>query len=116
MISYYQMLMEEKRQQIRRLNSCRGELQGKQSEFQSKETKFKEPELTARTWHGQHANQFNSTRESGILTPYLEVSGSQFQNAYSSIDNKITLLQSEIRSLESVIAQLRAQEAAERQR
>ncbi|KZE38549.1 hypothetical protein AV656_06480 [Bhargavaea cecembensis] len=114
MISYYQMLMEEKRQQIRRLNSCRGELQGKQGEFQQNELKCMEPELTPKTWHGNLASAFDEIRETGIKTPYQDVSGPQFDAAYTAISVKIGELEAEIASLESIVAQLRAAEAAER--
>ncbi|MCW1928788.1 YwqH-like family protein [Bhargavaea beijingensis] len=114
MISYYQMLVEEKRQQVRRLNSCRGELQGKQGEFQQSEPKCMEPELTPKTWHGNLAKAFDEIRQIGIKTPYRDVSGPQFDAAYAAISVKITKLEAEIASLEAIIAQLRAAEAAAR--
>ncbi|EMR07766.1 hypothetical protein C772_00094 [Bhargavaea cecembensis DSE10] len=114
MIGYYLMLIELKRQQIRRLNTCQGELQGKQGEFQQNEPKCMEPELTTKTWHGNLATAFDEIRETGIKTPYQDVSGPQFDAAYSAISAKIAELEAEIASLEAIVAQLRAAEAAAR--
>lgn len=112
MIGYYLMLIAEKREQIRRLNVCQGELQGKQGEFQQNEPKCMEPELTLKTWHGNLATAFDEIREAGIKSPYQEVSGTQFDAAYSAISAKIASLEAEIASLEAIVAQLRAAEAA----
>ncbi|SIT70669.1 YwqH-like family protein [Edaphobacillus lindanitolerans] len=115
MIGYYMMLLQVKRQQIARLTACRGQLEGKQGEFQANEPKCTEPELTAKTWFGSLADKFDEIRESGIKAPYQDIQGTQFSAAYSAIAAKIAELQAEIASIEAIIAQLRAAEDAKAQ-
>lgn len=76
------------------------------------EHKCLEPELSATTWQGRHATDFQAIREEGIHTAYLEIAGTQFANVYSAIAAKIASLQAEIASIQQTIERLLAEEAA----
>ncbi len=96
-----------------RLKSCQSSLQGKQQEFSTNEHKCLEPELTVRTWHGKHGSDFDNIREAQIHTPYLEIVGAQFSEAFAAIAAKIASLLKEIASIEETIARILAEQAAE---
>ncbi len=115
MLGYYIALLAKKKEDLQRLTACQSSLQGKQSEFNTNEPKCLEPELTATTWQGTHADKFDDIRESGIHTSYVDISGSQFSNVFSAISAKISELIAEIASIEQIIANLRAEQARQNQ-
>src|SRR6185437_8593392 len=84
-----------------------------QQEFSSNEHKCLEPELTVRTWHGEHASKFDDIRDAGIHAPYLEIIGAQFSKVFTVIAEKIASLLMEIASIERIIASILAEQAAE---
>lgn len=88
MPAYYYLLKAEKQQEIVKLNSCQSSLQGVQGEFQQNTDKCLEPELTLKTWHGNHATNFDNIREAGIHMPYVEIAGAQFAKVYDAIAKK----------------------------
>lgn len=115
MPGYYYALLAKKREDVQRLTACNSSLQGKQSEFNTNETKCLEPEHTATTWHGTHADKFDDIRESGIHTSYVDISGSQFSNVFSAISARISELNAEIISIEQTIANILAEQERQRQ-
>ncbi len=114
MLSYYTALLAKKQLEVQRLKACKAALSGKQSEFQANQRKCLEPHLTAMTWHGNLADQFDNIREGGIEASYLEIVGSQFNAVFTAIDNKIASLEAEIEQIKRIIEEIKAREAAER--
>lgn len=108
MLSFYYAEKARKEREVERLQECRSSLEGKQGEFNDNEPKCLEPELTLKTWHGNHASDFDDIRDAGIHTPYLEIAGEQFQKVYDKIADKIASLQAEIAELQRLIDQILA--------
>ena len=115
MIGFYIALKAKKMKDVARLQACKGELSGKQSEFHDNEKKCMEPELTLTTWHGNHADEFDEVREADIHASYVELSGDQFTKAYDAIDAKIAELNAEIESIQATIDRLLAEQEAARE-
>ncbi|WP_301107137.1 DUF5082 family protein [Sporosarcina sp.] len=109
MLFYYYALKAKKQRDVERLNACQGELQTIQSEFTDNAWKCLDPELTTMTWQGKHANDFEDIRNSGIHSPYLEITGEQFEKVFNAIMTKITELIAEIASIQQTIDRLLAE-------
>ncbi|MFJ7932760.1 DUF5082 domain-containing protein [Sporosarcina sp. NPDC096371] len=112
MLGYYYAQLRKKKEEVSRLNVCQSSLQGKQQEFSANDQKCLDPELAAKTWHGNHASKFEDIREAGIHAPYMEMAGTQFSKAFTAIADKIASLLAEIASIEQTIARILAEQAA----
>ncbi|WMT18242.1 YwqH-like family protein [Parageobacillus toebii] len=110
-LSYLYALLREKERQLMRLQTCQSQLLQCQSEFFQQEHLCTKPELTAKTWHGSRAEQFDSIRNSGILWQYRAIEHEQFDDTLQALQNKIVQLQNEISELRSSIANLEAKQA-----
>lgn len=115
MPGYYYVLLAKKKEDLQRITGCETSLQGKQSEFNTSESKCLDPELTATTWQGTHADKFDDIRESGIHASYVEISGNQFSNVFSAISTRISELNTEIASIEQTIASILAEQESQRE-
>jgi hypothetical protein len=105
-ISYLYALLREKERQLMRLQECQSQLLQCQSEFFQHEHLCTKPELTAKTWYGSRADQFDSIRDTGILLQYRAIENEQFADTFQVLQNKIIQLQNEINELRSTIAAL----------
>ncbi|MCA1029243.1 DUF5082 domain-containing protein [Cytobacillus kochii] len=114
-ISYYTALLQQKKNELARLHTCNGQLEGTQQEFSHFRRTVLQPELTPHTWHGQNANEFEQKRES-MLSSYDDLQGNQFNQVFNSLQNKMQSLQSEIQSIQQTISYLEAQERAKNQK
>ncbi|MFC0190211.1 DUF5082 family protein [Fictibacillus aquaticus] len=103
-------LLRKKQEHLIRLNNCQSELAECQSDFQRNQHLCTKPELSAMTWEGVLAKQFDNLRENGILSAYEEIQGSQFQTVFSAIDTKKSQLHEEIRSIQESISALQLAE------
>lgn len=108
-IGYYTALLHQKKNELARLHTCNGQLEGTQQEFSHFRRTVLQPELTPHTWHGQNANEFEEKREN-MLASYDDIQGSQFNQVFDSLQSKIQHLQSEIQSIQQTISYLEAQE------
>ena len=108
MLSFLYAEKARKEREVERLNECRNSLQGKQGEFNANEPKCLEPELTLKTWHGEHASDFEDIRDSGIHAPYLEIAGEQFRKVFEKIAQKIASLKLEIAEIQRQIDRILA--------
>lgn len=106
-------LKAKKQKEIEELQKCRGLLEKKQGEFNENADKCLDPELTDKKWHGNHATEFDDIRVSGIHTPYLEIAGAQFSDAFAVIAEKITSLLKEIEEIQQMIDSILAARAAQ---
>ncbi|QQK77579.1 DUF5082 family protein [Salicibibacter cibarius] len=77
------------REDLQRLQECRARLISRQSTLDSAKSDFKEPELTADTWHGEHATKFDDIRDSGIVTPYDNLADVKVPEAIDQVDARI---------------------------
>lgn len=111
MLSYYYALLRKKQEEVRRLQACQEGLQQKQQEFHKHAPKCIEPELTQRTWHGRHANDFDDIRVAGIDDAYKEIAGPQFANVFQAVTDKLTSLQEEIETIQRAIVSILAAQA-----
>ncbi|MCM3180968.1 YwqH-like family protein [Cytobacillus horneckiae] len=109
-IGYYYNLLQEKKAQLARLQSCNGKLQGTQQEFAHYKNTVLQPELSASTWQGNLANQFEDIRNSGMLSSYQDIQSNQFNQVFSSLHSKIQQINNEISSIQHTITYLEAQE------
>ncbi|WP_102026522.1 YwqH-like family protein [Salirhabdus sp. Marseille-P4669] len=99
--------LEEKQEQLRRLNTCAGQLGSLQGEFAQNKPLVHDPELTNQTWKGSLANKFLNIREE-MAMEYDDISNVQLSQSQSTLSSKIGQIQSEIESLYSSIAAERA--------
>ncbi|UOE74916.1 T7SS effector LXG polymorphic toxin [Parageobacillus thermoglucosidasius] len=90
-----------------RWQTCESQLCQCQSEFFQQEHLCTKPELTAKTWHGNRAEQLDSLRDSGILWQYRVIEHVQFDDTLQALRNKIIQLQNEISELQRKNAQMK---------
>ncbi|WP_332651310.1 YwqH-like family protein [Lysinibacillus sp. 54212] len=113
-LTYYYALLQKKQSDLQRLQTCNGQLTSKQGEFFNNAYLMTEPELTATTWQGQLASQFDNIRIGGILASFEEIQGSQFNQVFSVLSSKMAEIAMEIESIKQTIARLEAEAARER--
>ncbi|MBM7608893.1 hypothetical protein JOD29_002159 [Lysinibacillus composti] len=107
-LAYWYALLHKKQNDLSRLQTCNGQLSGKQSEFSSNQHLMTEPELTQATWKGTLATRFDDIRIDGILASYQEIQTTQFTNVFSTLSNKMEQIRREIESIRATIARLEA--------
>ncbi|WP_085990844.1 YwqH-like family protein [Oceanobacillus senegalensis] len=105
--------LAEKREDLRRLNACEGQLGNLQGEFVQNRMLVEEPELTAQTWKGVLANEFLDIRDK-MAFEYDDISNSQISRTLELLRAKIGEVQREIEVLQARIAAERARLARER--
>ena len=105
--------LEEKREQLRRLNVCLARLGSLQGEFVQKRILIEDPELTVKTWHGNLANEFLKVRDE-MTFEYDDISNTQLGLSQQALSRKIAEIQRDIISLQASIAAERARLAQER--
>lgn len=115
-LAYYYALLQKKQNDLRRLQTCNGQLTNKQGEFASNAYLMMEPKLTASTWKGQLASHFDQIRIDGILASFEEIQTSQFSRVFSVLNSKMAEIAMEIESIKATIARLEAEAARERAR
>ncbi|MFG6495746.1 DUF5082 family protein [Fictibacillus sp. UD] len=97
-------MISKAQEELNRLYLCQSKLTYKQHEFMLLEKKCLDPELSPSTWHGNHAMQFQSIRESSIHADCLDIGSNQFAAIFDAISSKIAMLNSEISSLQQSIS------------
>ncbi|PLR92657.1 YwqH-like family protein [Bacillus sp. T33-2] len=115
-LPYYYELLREKKEQLRRLQHCQGELQGSQQEFNYYKRLVADPQLSAATWKGMRASEFDQIRNGPMMGSYEDIIGPQFSAALGALSTKIIQIEGEIQSIRQVIANLEAEERRERER
>ncbi|MFJ8071273.1 DUF5082 family protein [Peribacillus sp. NPDC096447] len=105
LISYYSSMIAKKEEEIRRLQEAKGKLAGCQDELAQYRNLFFEPELTADSWNGQLAKDFETERQT-LQATYQELKDEQFQDSLNAIDSKISQMQAEIAQLRSMFASI----------
>lgn len=107
-LAYWYALLRKKQNDLSRLQTCNGQLTGKQGEFSSNQHLMTEPELTSTTWKGTLATRFDDIRANGILASYQEIQTTQFNTVFSTLSAKIQQIKQEIEYIRATIARLEA--------
>ncbi|MGE6259914.1 YwqH-like family protein [Heyndrickxia sporothermodurans] len=95
--------LRRKQEQLDRLQRCQRELTDCQREFFANERFCLSPELSAKTWHGRLAKEFDSIRQYGILIHFKDIENQQMIKTLSTLSQKIQEVNIEISSLEEAI-------------
>lgn len=99
--------LQKKREELARLRKALTQLQTVKSQFVSKEPMTEKPELTAKTWHGKHAQDFKDIQNDEIKPDYQELYQTQLAKAIRDIEEKIVQLEKEIAALEASLSAAR---------
>ncbi|KOO43021.1 YwqH-like family protein [Priestia koreensis] len=102
-IAYLQSQVDIKRKYIEKLNICKTELIEIKSDYGEMADECMDPALSASTWHGTLATQFDNIRRDGFQAAYIELTGEKVSELITSISQKITEIQQEIASLQASI-------------
>lgn len=81
--------LEEKRQELERLALALSNLNDDKDGFQRNERLCLAPELSANTWHGQIAQQFQGLQENEIQSGYFSISVKQLGQVIYILNEKI---------------------------
>lgn len=108
-------LLRLKREQLNRLIVCQGKLNRSQSDFMESEYLCLEPKLTAVTWAGSLAEDFESIRHTEILTDYREIENVQFNHVFMVLNDTIRRIELEITLIQQQIAALQETERRSRE-
>ncbi|WP_158555844.1 YwqH-like family protein [Peribacillus glennii] len=114
MLAYLYERLREKQEHLVRLYACKANLEGAQDEFISYEKTCTEPELSAETWQGKWATEFQDIRNDGILLQYKNLAHQQLNHSITSVEAAITETKLEIENIRNQIEA--AEEQARRER
>lgn len=96
--------LTSKRRDLERLRQALIKLKSNESDFISNRPLTEKPELTARTWYGKHANEFEDIRSNEVIPKYEDLYKKQLAKAITDVEAAIAKLEAEIRSLEAKLA------------
>ncbi|MEH7357895.1 DUF5082 domain-containing protein [Priestia aryabhattai] len=94
--------VKQAHEDIQQLTASKNTLTEVEGELERAKEKVKEPELTSATWSGSLAVGFEDIR-TAMLDEYDDLLTSQLTDAITTIDAKITALQSDIQGMERAI-------------
>ncbi|RWZ54499.1 DUF5082 domain-containing protein [Halobacillus fulvus] len=103
---YYHRMQDQKQDEIRRLKLALSSLEGYREELMSQQNLCSEPELSAHTWAGQLAGEFENIRVNSMTTQYRAIGTEQMEQAVGTIQAKIHSLQSELLSIDGRITSI----------
>ncbi|WP_106496235.1 YwqH-like family protein [Lentibacillus sp. Marseille-P4043] len=112
LISAYRLQLNEKREELRRLKKALSELGMNKSDFMESKGMCLKPEITAKTFHGENADDLDGFREDGLQASFVAIHNEQISAAEGKISARIAIVKQEIASLENTISSLEAQLAA----
>ncbi|MBS2970762.1 DUF5082 family protein [Metabacillus sp. KIGAM252] len=111
-LSYLYEQLREKEEQLEKLQAAKPKLEEIQQEFKAKIKMCKEPELTADTYNGEHATDFDKIRTE-LKEEYKDMYDGQLEDILNQIQGKIEELKDQIKNLKDQIAAEEARLAAE---
>jgi len=103
-------LLQLKREQLERLRVCQGKLNRSQSDFMGNEYLCLEPKLTAVTWAGSLAEDFESIRHTEVLINYREMENVQFNHVFMVLNDTIRRIELEILLIQQQIVAMQEAE------
>lgn len=89
-------LIQEKREELRRLKEAQSELISTKHDFLGEEDICEEPEFTMKTFHGDNSNTHDAYRRVHIKESFREISVTQIMDAIAKMQEKINELSGEI--------------------
>lgn len=99
----------EKKEEIRRLKKALSDLRQNKSDFIKMERICIEPELTAKTLHGDHGFKLESFRRNELLVSFAAIPNEQISAAENAINTKLQEVQEETLSIENSISGMESQ-------
>lgn len=105
-IADLRLLLEEKKEELRRLKEAQSDLISNKNDFQSEEEICLEPEFSTKTFHGRNAEKFDGYRRITLKETFREIPVTQIANAIADMQVKINELVEEIEMLEAKIEAL----------
>ncbi|AZB44612.1 DUF5082 domain-containing protein [Bacillus sp. FJAT-42376] len=111
-LSYLYEQLRKKEEELEKLEAAKPKLEGIQQEFKAKITMCKDPELTADTFKGEHATDFDKIRTE-LKEEYKDLFDGQLEDVLNQIERRIEEIKEEIKSLKEQIAAEEARLAAE---
>lgn len=89
-------LIQEKREELRRLKEAQSELISTKNELLDEDYICEEPEFTIKTFHGDNSNSHDAYRRVHIKESFREISVTQIMDAIAKMQEKINELSGEI--------------------
>lgn len=101
--------LEKKQKELDRLNKCNLDLDPIYQEFSLNLYLCMDPCLSAETWLGDIATEFDDHRYSNVQGNYLKILNEQFPMLFLTLENKIKELNEEINNLINEISKAEAE-------
>lgn len=102
-------LIQQKEEEIQRLQKTKSELFNHKNDFQANEYRLKKPVLTKSTWHGELATAFDNFRHQDLVSSYRNLYITQLGRIIVDVERKIQELRSDMMRLQNEVSSLRRQ-------
>ncbi|CDQ38552.1 MULTISPECIES: hypothetical protein [Virgibacillus] len=109
LIGIANLRLEEKNEELRRLNSALSQLQLNKSDFNRTKSICIEPEFTTKTLHGNNATKIHNFRENELQVSFSAISDKDISDAENRIIVQINQIKQEIYVIESNISSMETQ-------
>ncbi len=109
LIGIANLSLEEKNEELRRLNSALSQLQLNKSDFNRTKSICIEPEFTTKTLHGNNAAKIHNFRENELQVSFSAISDKDISDAENRIIEQINQIKQEIYVIESNISSMETQ-------
>ncbi|MBU8668999.1 hypothetical protein KM917_10745 [Virgibacillus pantothenticus] len=111
LISSSNIRLQEKREELRRLNETLTKLQQNKNDFLKKKDTCIQPEFTTKNFHGKLANEVQSFRENQLQISFLAIPRKYLKKAKNIIMDQIRKIEQEIAAIESNITSWKREQA-----
>ncbi|WHY78033.1 DUF5082 family protein [Neobacillus sp. WH10] len=105
-ISELSNAMSKNNEILARLRKSYQDISSSQEEFMQNKRYINQPELTASTWAGKHANEFNEIRKE-IESSYMRIGNNDIEGMLNNIEDKISYYEGLNKSLSNAISSKR---------
>ena len=105
-ISELSNAMSKNNEILARLRKSYQDISSSQEEFMQNKRYIDQPELTASTWAGKHANEFNEIRKE-IESSYMRIGNNDIEGMLNNIEDKISYYEGLNKSLSNAISSKR---------
>jgi len=105
-ISELSNAMSKNNEILARLRKSYQDISSSQDEFMQNKRYIDQPELTASTWAGKHANEFNEIRKE-IESSYMGIGNNDIEGMLNNIEDKISYYEGLNKSLSNAISSKR---------
>lgn len=105
----YQLQISKKREEISRLEKAVTDLELTKTDFYETENVCSKPEFTSKSFHGDHAKDVTSLRNDELRPYFASIPDEQITKATEKMKVQIKLFQEQIGNLENNITSLESQ-------